>query len=257
MTPLTDKHHLLSDIEKAQELFGRLKRYYQRIPTTTCNRQTHCCRLMPEVSYVEFLHMVQALGRLPREIQEQALKKTITYFFLNAVRIDTCPFLHHDACRIYEDRPFTCRAYGLWSKAYYDKLVATNRRAKEPVRKAWKTLGVKLPDDVIAYQPAHCDRVTITFGGPIADEELDLVQAQIFSLDNNLEQGMSQYRQVFFSDPGFLLTSTIIGYESCLVEKVKAARQYLSFRDKDGGASETAEQIIERVLAGLMSEKVV
>jgi Fe-S-cluster containining protein len=256
MIPLTDKYHILSDIEKAQELFGRLKRLYQRIPTTTCNRQTHCCRLMPEVSYVEFLHVVGALGRLPRDVQTETMEKTVTYFFLNAVRIDRCPFLHHNACRIYEDRPFTCRAYGLWSRAYYDELVATNRRAKEPVRAAWKTLGIKLPDDVVAYQPAHCDRVTMTSGGPITDAELDLVQAEIFSLDSNLEQGMRQFRQVFFSDPSFLLTCTIIGYESCLVEKVAVAREYLSFRHKDGRSSTRGKELLERVRACFTSEKV-
>jgi hypothetical protein len=66
MTPFTHKHHLLSDIERAEQLFGPLKRLYARIPATTCNRQAHCCTRMPEVSYVEFLHLDRALGRLPQ-----------------------------------------------------------------------------------------------------------------------------------------------------------------------------------------------
>ncbi|MBW1793130.1 MAG: YkgJ family cysteine cluster protein [Deltaproteobacteria bacterium] len=240
MTPLADKHHLLSDIERAKQLFGPLKRLYERIPTTTCNRQAHCCKLMPEVSYVEFLHVVSALGRLPEDVRAETMEKTIKYFFLNAVRIDNCPFLHHNSCRIYQDRPFTCRAYGLWSKAYYEVLVAKNKKAKEPVRAAWETLGVKLPDDVVTYQPAYCDHVTMTSGGPITDAELDLIQAEVFTLDSDLEQGMRQFRQVFFFDPNFLLTSTIIGYRSCLVEKVTVVREYLSKK-----RSPRLEQLLE------------
>jgi len=228
MTPFTHKHHLLSDIERAEQLFGPLKRLYARIPATTCNRQAHCCTRMPEVSYVEFLHLDRALGRLPRDVRTETMEKTTKYFFLNAVRIDDCPFLHHNICRIYQDRPFTCRAYGLWSKAYYEVLVAKNRKAKEPVHAAWETLGIKLPDDVVAYQPAYCDHVTITSGGHVTDAEMDLIQAEIFSVDSDLEQGMSRFRQMFFSDPSFLWTSTIIGYQSCLVEKVIVVREYLS-----------------------------
>jgi Fe-S-cluster containining protein len=279
--------HLLSDIEKAQQLFGRLKMLYERIPTTTCNRQAHCCALMPEVSYVEFLHVVSALGKLPQDMQTETMEKTIKYFFLNAVRIGNCPFLHHNVCRIYEDRPFTCRAYGLWSKACYEVLVAKNKRAKEPVRAAWKTLGVKLPADVVAYQPAHCEHVTITSDGPITDAELDLIQAEVFSLDSDLKRvktptlpfplkpalpalvrqpctdvpslssrpgpggeglggGEKRFKQLFFSDPSFLLTSTIIGYESCLIEKVTVVREYLSEK-----RSPRLEQLIGKIRKSL------
>lgn len=228
MTPFTDKHHLLSDIERAGQLFGPLQQLYEQIPATTCNRQAHCCTRMPEVSYVEFLHVVRALGGLPQDVRTEIMEKTTKYFFLNAVRIDNCPFLHQNTCRIYQDRPFTCRAYGLWSKAYYEVLVAKNRKTKEPIRVAWETLGVKLPADVVAYQPAYCDHVTVTSDDPITDVELDLIQAEIFSLDGNLEQGMRQFREVFLCDSSFLLTSTIIGYQSCLVEKVTVVREYLS-----------------------------
>jgi Fe-S-cluster containining protein len=228
MTPCTDNHHLLSDIERAEQLFGPLKQLYEQIPATTCNRQAHCCRRMPEVSYVEFLHAIRALGRLPQDVRTETMEKTTNYFFLNAVRIDNCPFLHHNSCRIYQDRPFTCRAYGLWSKPYYEALVAKNLKAKEPVRAAWESLGVKLPADIVAYQPAYCDHVTVTSDDPITDVGLDQIQAEIFSLDSDLEQGMRRFREVFFSDSSFLLTSTIIGYQSCLVEKVTVVREYLS-----------------------------
>lgn len=242
MIPLTDKHHLLSEIEKAQQLFDPLKRLYERIPATTCDRRARCCALIPEVSYVEFLYMLRALGRLHQDVRTEIVEKTIKYFFLNAVRIDSCPFLHHNICLIYEDRPYTCRAYGLWSKTRYETLVAKNKKAKESVRAAWETLGIKLPADVVAYRPAYCDHVTVSPGDPITDAGLDLIQTEILSLEGGLEQGTRRFTQVFFSDPSFLLTSTTIEYRSCLIEKVTVVREYLSNK-----RSSRLKQLIEGI----------
>jgi len=228
MTPLIDKHQVLSDIKKAQQLLDPLRELYKKIPATTCDRQARCCTLIPEVSYIELLHMVRALGRLPRDVRTEIMEKTIKYFFLNAVQIDSCPFLHHNTCRIYEDRPYTCRAYGLWSAAHYEILVKKSKKAKESIHAAWETLGVKLPLDVVAYQPDYCNRVTITSGNSITDAELDLIQTEIFSLERDLEQGMRRFTQDFLSDPSFFLTSAILGYQSCLIEKVAVVRECLS-----------------------------
>lgn len=74
MTPLIDKRQVLSDIKKAQQLFDPLRELYKRIPATTCDRQARCCTLIPEVSYIELLHMIRALGRLPQAAAMATLK---------------------------------------------------------------------------------------------------------------------------------------------------------------------------------------
>jgi Fe-S-cluster containining protein len=262
MIMLADKHDLQSDIKKAQGLLGLLGRAYQRIPATSCKRHAHCCALMPEMSYVEFVFMVVALGRLTQDVQTEVIGKIVEHFFSNAVQIGQCPFLHQNACRIYKARPFTCRAYGLWSKAHYESLVAANRKAKEPVRAAWQDLGIRLPDDVVGYQPLYCDQVTTPSGGPVADTDLDLIRLEILRLDGDLRESAQRFQEVFFSDPSFLLTSALIGYRASLVEKITVAKEYMfkkrsarltQLMDKTSvkliRSADSAGSVIDRVLA--------
>ena len=44
----------------------------------------------------------------------------------------------------------------------------------------------------------------------------------------DLRESAQRFQEAFFSDPSFLLTSTLMGYRECLAEKITVAKEYVS-----------------------------
>ena len=133
-------------VDRSGQTFQELGEIYNEIPDTSCLRRGYCCSLMPEMTFVEALSAFRSLIQFETDMRNQIFKRIVSYFFLNALEIPLCPFLRDNSCLIYSERFLGCRAYGLWSPNYYEKLSLSSRKAKKICRQ------VKRFGNTIAYK---------------------------------------------------------------------------------------------------------
>ena len=120
--------------------------------------------------------------------------------------------MYEKDCSIYEDRFFGCRAYGLWSKAYYDKLAALDRQARANLYQQWQNLGVSLPANVIDFEVPYCLNVKTDQHAVINDTILLSISESIKALSLRFSHLHESFSQNYFSDLSFLLSSLVFGH---------------------------------------------
>jgi Fe-S-cluster containining protein len=219
-----------------------LKETYAQLPSTRCRRRTHCCSLLPEVSLVEALTVVQLLIDMVPGQRHQLSSRMIHYFFLNPVEILMCPFLEDQECLIYQDRFLGCRAYGLWSKGYYQQQAEHSRQAKRLSQEQWQRLGVSLPQAVVDFHLDYCPHVELEGDVSVHDELLVQTSDVIDSISAQLVPWHDQFRQEYFSDLSFLLASTSLGLQQAIQLKFEIVRDILST-----GNHEKVEDIVDKL----------
>lgn len=209
------KELLQISVPQRRELEGT----YALIPATRCQRRTHCCSMLPEMTLIEALAAIQQLVNMNPPTRILLIKRTVSYFFLNPVEITSCPFLDSRDCVIYRDRFFGCRAYGLWSQKYYDKLAGSNRLAKKHIQKQWENLGVFLPRAVIDFQVPYCLNVETDGHAFINDEMLQHLSERIGTLSQYFSRWHKSFGQRYFSDLSFLIASLVFGFTEAVCMK--------------------------------------
>jgi len=113
---------------------------------TTCCHQCECCNVAcPSMNHSEYVQIATTLWQ--SKSHEDILNiicKSVEYFFryeytkwgMDAL-IKPCMFLGADKrCEIYEDRPLSCRIYGLWPDDVYNNRV-------DKFAKAYEKYGIK------------------------------------------------------------------------------------------------------------------
>jgi len=220
-----------------------LKETYAQLPSTRCRRRTHCCSLLPEVSLVEALTAVQLLVDMVPGQRHQLSRRMIHYFFLNPVEICLCPFLEGQECLIYQDRFFGCRAYGLWSKSYYQQQAEHSRQAKGLSQEQWQRLGVSLPQAVVDFHLPYCPYVEVEGEVPVDDKHLLHALDTIEAISGQLAPWHDSFRQRYFSDLSFLLVSNVLGSQEAIQLKFEIVRDFLS-----NGKKERLAKIVEDIV---------
>ena len=210
-----------------------LKETYAQLPSTHCRRRTHCCSLLPEMSLVEALTAVQLLVDIAPKQRLQVSKQLLRYFFLNPVEILSCPFLEGNDCLVYLERFFGCRAYGLWSRKYYQKQAKLSRQAKLLGQQQWQRLGVALPQEVVDFQLNYCPHVKAEGDVSVNDELLVQTSDVIDSISAQLIPWHDQFRQEYFSDLSFLLASTSLSLQQAIQLKFEIVRDILRTGNRD------------------------
>ena len=214
-----------SMITENRQLLRELHETREQVPRTICDRRTCCCSLLPESSFLEFLQLLEAVGRMESKERQGVISKTAAYYFLNPIDRGSCPFLSGTDCLVYEIRPFTCRAYGLWSKEFYDRQAEISRQAKMQVVAGWKALGIDLPGNILSFRQEYCLNVKACDRVPYDDAFLNDIWAEILTLDARFAPYDSLYRERYFSDLSFALISLVIGTQRALVEKVRIVKE--------------------------------
>jgi Fe-S-cluster containining protein len=211
-----------------------LKEIYALIPAIQCQRRTHCCSLLPEMTLVEALAATQQLVNMSPTVRKRLTKKIVGYFFVNPVEITPCPFLDGRDCLIYRDRFFGCRAYGLWSREYYEKLAASSHQAKKIIRNQWERLGVFLPQAVIHFQIPYCLYGETEGHVLISDEMLLYVSEAIEKLSEQFLPWHQLFSQRYFSDLSFLFSSLVFGFLQTVRMKFTIVRDIVTTGDRSG-----------------------
>jgi hypothetical protein len=211
-----------------------LEATYVRLPVTRCERKTYCCSLLPEMTLVEALVAIQRLSDMSPAVRRQMIRTIIRYFFLNPAEIIKCPFLDSQDCLIYRERFFGCRAYGLWSKDYYDKLVSRSRQAKLHFQRQWEKLGVPLPQPVIDFQVPYCRCVEPDGNVVIDDSQLMRIADAVNALSAQFSGWHELFGRKYFFDLSFLLTSLALGFAESVRMKFVIVREILTTGNRTG-----------------------
>ena len=221
------------------------------MPGTRCRRQTHCCSLLPEMSLVETLSVIQLLLEIKPEQRLLLSRRLLRYFFLNPVKILSCPFLQDQDCLIYQNRFFGCRAYGIWSEEYYREQAEQSRQAKSVGRKQWKNLGISLPQEVVDFQVDYCPYVELKEDVSVDDELLLQTYNEIETISAQLAPWHERFRQGYFSDLSFLLAALSLGLPRSIELKFEIVQDFLSTGNQ-GRINDVIDEL-DRFLADLMT----
>jgi hypothetical protein len=190
--------------------------------------------MLPEVTLIEALAAVQQLLDMTPARRRQLIRTIIGYFFLNPAEISSCPFLDFQDCLIYQDRFFGCRAYGLWSKDYYEKLVSHSREAKVQFQRQWKNLGVPLPQSVTDFYVPYCQYAELDGDGVIDDGKLLHTANVIDALSRQFSHWHQLFSQRYFFDLSFLLASLAFSFTGAVKMKFVIVREIVINRDRSG-----------------------
>ena len=225
---------MLFSLEIIGELLARstnhrmaIKDVYGQLPATSCRRRTECCSLLPEISLLEALTVIELLVNMAPGKRHQLSKGLIRYFFLNPVEILLCPFLDGQDCLIYADRFFGCRAYGLWSQQYYSEQASRSQQAKQRSLKQWRGLGVTLPQEVVDFHLPYCGYVELEGNKFVDDKMIMDASDEIEELSVQLSPWHDTFRHGYFSDLSFLFASLAFGTQTGIQLKLEIVREAL------------------------------
>ena len=211
-----------------------LKETYGHLPKTRCRREARCCSLLPEMTLVEALPIIQRLLDMPATDRQRLIQTIVAYFFINPVEITSCPFLKGQDCLIYTDRAFGCRAYGLWSHRYYKSLAEQHRHSKSHLRKQWENYGVSLPQKVLDFQMPYCLSVKIDSHASISDAMLLQMSQNIDATSKGFKRWHQTFSGAFFGDLSFFLTAMIFGTKEAVKMKFRLVKDILSTGKRTG-----------------------
>jgi Fe-S-cluster containining protein len=180
------------------------------------------------MTLLEALATVQLLREQSSPVRHQLIKNIVSYFFINPARLSSCPFLVGQDCRIYNNRFFGCRTYGLWSQKYYNSLADHSRETKKAVQQQWRELGIKLPQQVIDFQLPYCGHVKTVGDNTVDDEGLSRLADAIETLSGQFADRHQEFNQNYFADLSFLTTSLIFGVTGAIQIKFTVVRDLVT-----------------------------
>jgi hypothetical protein len=219
-------------LSEAAPALTDLRTVYARLPTGSCRRRARCCAFLPEMTFLETLSILDRLRSGSPLWRKSLIKKIVRYFFTNPVEISGCPFLESRDCSLYAERAFGCRAYGLWSPAYYQDLVDRNSRAKAAFGQEWHKLGVELPLEVLQYRPPYC-RDLVPAALPVSDELLIREAEEVETLAVTLNPWQRFLEEDCFSDLSFFMARWIYGPAEAVRLKFLIVRDWVQKKNQE------------------------
>jgi Fe-S-cluster containining protein len=237
-------------LRRSSALRQELRDVYRLLPETRCRRRSLCCSLLPEMTLFEALTAVGQLAAMAPAVRMEVTRGFIRYFLMNPVELSSCPFLHGSDCRIYQERFFGCRAYGLGSRARYEGEAARNRQAKEISRRQWERLGVPLSRQVVEFHLPYCTHVEVMGGVEVNDGLLLEARDWLEALSRRLGFWHEVFHATYFADVSFLLASFAFGLHQAVATKFSLVRDLVNTGER-GRLARLMEEVPD-VCAGLL-----
>lgn len=124
---------------------------------------------MPQIKYSEAVNILDIIwNQWEPEDKKRLLITSVRYFFSRSL-IKPCPLLVKNECRIYADRPLSCRLYGLWPNDVWERRVARFEKSLDLPRE-------KLPLNV------QCPYVRRN-GAPLTEDRINALYKMLDDLD--------------------------------------------------------------------------
>jgi len=231
-------------INKARPLLKSLQSLYQRLPETHCQcEQTGvCCAFLPEMTWMEALQWSGVIQEMSAEARTRILQKFLEFYLTNPIRHAGCPFLENGACRIYELRPFACRAYGLWGPELGKVRTQKSRQDRNALLQMWQKFGLTLPPATVEFEIEYCDKVRCATEESISDSWMMDILEQVYRLDQALPGLQTKFEAEYHSDFSFLIASLALGYRKAVLGKFAVIKEIVM-----QGTEERLEQILDKI----------
>ncbi len=188
--------------------------------------------MLPDTTLAEAVSALRCLSAMPIDDRGQITRRLIRYFFVNPVEMTSCPFLDGETCRIYENRFFGCRAYGLWSKTHYEEISMSAHESKTQLQHQWEALGVRLPEEIISFHQPYCTNVETLGTGTIDDRGLESISKEVESLSTSFSRLHEPYKHHYFSDMSFLMAAATFGIPDAIRMKFEIVKSILKTGDQ-------------------------
>jgi Fe-S-cluster containining protein len=234
-------------LKTSDQQLKKLEETYRDIPATRCKRKAHCCSMLPEMSLIEALLVIRQIMEMGPDIRINIFRKIVSYFFLNPVEIIKCPFLKNTDCLIYQKRFFGCRAYGLWSRDYYENLTEKSLKAKIHLRNVWNKLGISLPQEIVDFQLHYCSNVELVNDTVINDSILLNIFNNIETMSGHFSEWHRLFREMYFYDLSFLFASLIFGINEAVSLKFTIVGDIVK-KGKRERLNEIIDKLPERII---------
>jgi Fe-S-cluster containining protein len=208
-------------LDAAPPVWRRLQARYALLAETdcACSRPGICCRFLPEMTFAEALQWVDVLRGQPPPRRADTLRRFVEFYATCPLHRDGCPFLEAGRCSVYTQRPFACRAYGLWSMETGRRRTADNRASRELLARQWRRFGVELPAEAIRAEMDYCADVRHRPPGAAGDAALMDILAEIYELDRAFAPLGDPFENHYHSDFSFLLAGMLLGDRKAVLGK--------------------------------------
>ena len=236
---------------RGRMLFADLQKLYFRLPVTLCECEAPgiCCRFMPEMTLLEALQWIDALARMPQDRRSVMIRRFVFFYLVTPVQQPGCPFLENGGgCGIYRQRPFACRAYGLWSTAAGQARTRQHRDAKKALIRNWRNLGIRVPADAVAFEMDYCTRVQSQTETAPSDDAVMRVLSAVYALDEPLTQWSEAFEEHYHSDFSYFLTAMFFGARKSVLAKIAVIKEYTEL-GADRRLQKFVSQVGDRALA--------
>jgi len=185
------------------------------------------------MTVLEALDAIQNVIAMPQDMRLSMYKKIVRYFMTNPVTIIKCPFLEGAECLIYRNRFFGCRAYGLWSKEYYEKSSEQSRHIKRHIRTIWEKMNIQLPKEIIEFQVPYCTDIVPVDKRAVNDDILLSLAETVENLSRQYARWHYLFRENYFSDLSFLMASLFFGVNDAISLKFNVVSDILRSDNRD------------------------
>jgi len=175
-----------------KDLKDKLQAIYESVDMSTVGCEIAicgcaCCKVaMPQMNYSEFVQLATDLwSKANKDKKIDVICKSIEYFFRNEYEkwgmdslVKPCQFVgKYGLCTVYENRPLSCRAYGLWPEEEYEQRV-------DRFEEAYSEHGLTRDDLPLSKQ---CKMIRRADGSTeLTMEELDSLFDQLDALDKKV-----------------------------------------------------------------------
>ena len=120
-------------------ILTEINKIYKKIPKTKCDKcpgkkkvESDCCKTFsPPMLFSEFINIVSDVSKNKNDAEIKELIVASIKTFLDISDVKECVLLEKNRCIVYEQRPFSCRMFGLYSsEEWSDRLKKISEHKK-------------------------------------------------------------------------------------------------------------------------------
>ena len=163
-----------------------LNKMYADLPQGTCVGCAACCSESVNVSFLEFSNIIiNGISKLDETAKEQLRKNVFSYYLLEWVKPQKCPFLNREKkCLIYDTRPLPCRLFGFTTEKDYEANYQNIYHQNLKLALSLKEDQLLLPVSVVRKKIPYCRDFIPEFR--LTKHKMEALYSKLINLDGQL-----------------------------------------------------------------------